>query len=410
MAPAQFPTVVAPPVYSAANSTGESCWVTSDNGATTSKPAPVLFSAKANAEIEFSTHGKQSDSGTDYFSTDNPVDVDEALQQNAAGGEMSASEPPSQMWTTTEIDQNNDQGWKNEAQNDEDWNNQEQNNEQGWINEEQENDQGWSNEQDNNQVGLDGDQVWNNDDEANNAAPVEEGDNQSNGEASNEWNNNNEEQGFVTTEEAEEPTKDSEWATVNDQPSNITDDSKAEQVGSDAAYISAVGDEASLESESKSQAFQTANSPIKLALNSSNPEDGRKKTSPARRLINTRKFQSLDLNLNVDGAASISSNSDASTGTAQANYWHNYSIMKHKASWLYNNAWSRRTSDASSFVSGAQEIDDLYFDDEIGPNLESDPNMMLTAYYRNTVPFGNEGEVINFPARPCLTDRGYLMI
>ena len=77
--------------------------------------------------------------------------------------------------------------------------------------------------------------------------------------------------------------------------------------------------------------------------------------------------------------------------------------MKHKASWLYGNAWSRRTSEASSFVSNAQEIEDLYFDDDISPNLENDPNMMLTAYHRENV--GNNND-INFPEKPCLTDRG----
>ena len=88
------------------------------------------------------------------------------------------------------------------------------------------------------------------------------------------------------------------------------------------------------------------------------------------------------------------------------NYWQNYQIMKHKASWLYgNNSWSRRTSDASSFISNAQEIEDLYCDDEISPNLETDPNMMLTAYLRENMG-NNNPENINFPEKPCLTDRG----
>ena len=79
----------------------------------------------------------------------------------------------------------------------------------------------------------------------------------------------------------------------------------------------------------------------------------------------------------MDGAASIDS-SGYSGMHGPTNYWQNYQIMKHKASWLYgNNSWSRRTSDASSFISNAQEIEDLYCDDEISPNLETDPNMML---------------------------------
>ena len=128
------------------------------------------------------------------------------------------------------------------------------------------------------------------------------------------------------------------------------------------------------------------------------PEE-RKKTSPQKRMPSQRRFQSLDLNLNVDGAASISDTS------SNSNYWHNFSFMKQKASFLYGNslAMSRRTSDASSFVSGAQEIEDLYCDDEINPNLEDDPNMMLTTYYRNAVSANND---FNFPERPCLTDRG----
>ena len=56
------------------------------------------------------------------------------------------------------------------------------------------------------------------------------------------------------------------------------------------------------------------------------------------------------------------------------------------------------------FFSGAQEIEDLYCDDEINPNLESDPNMMLTTYYRNAG-FAHNSD-FNFPERPCLTDRG----
>ena len=131
------------------------------------------------------------------------------------------------------------------------------------------------------------------------------------------------------------------------------------------------------------------------------PEE-RKKTSPQKRMPSQRRFQSLDLNLNVDGAASISDTS------SNSNYWHNFSFMKQKASFLYGNslAMSRRTSDASSFVSGAQEIEDLYCDDEINPNLEDDPNMMLTTYYRNAVSANND---FNFPERPCLTDRGMEM-
>jgi len=127
------------------------------------------------------------------------------------------------------------------------------------------------------------------------------------------------------------------------------------------------------------------------------PEE-RKKTSPQKRMPSQRRFQSLDLNLNVDGASSISDTS------SNSNYWHNFSFMKQKASFLYGNslAMSRRTSDASSFVSGAQEIEDLYCDDEINPNLEDDPNMMLTTYYRNAVSANND---FNFPERPCLTDR-----
>ena len=118
-----------------------------------------------------------------------------------------------------------------------------------------------------------------------------------------------------------------------------------------------------------------------------------------------RKFQSLDLNLNMDGAASIDS-SGYSGMHGPTNYWQNYQIMKHKASWLYgNNSWSRRTSDASSFISNAQEIEDLYCDDEISPNLETDPNMMLTAYLRENMG-NNNPENINFPEKPCLTDRG----
>merc|ERR1719411_1848610 len=86
-----------------------------------------------------------------------------------------------------------------------------------------------------------------------------------------------------------------------------------------------------------------------------------------------------------------------------SHYWHNFSFMKQKASLMYSNNCSRRTSDASSFVSGAQEIEDLYCDDEISPNLELDPNMMLTAFHRNARA-GNNNDV-NFPERPCLTDR-----
>lgn len=132
------------------------------------------------------------------------------------------------------------------------------------------------------------------------------------------------------------------------------------------------------------------------------PEE-RKKTSPQKRMPSQRRFQSLDLNLNVDGASSISDTS------SNSNYWHNFSFMKQKASFLYGNslAMSRRTSDASSFVSGAQEIEDLYCDDEINPNLEDDPNMMLTTYYRNAVSANND---FNFPERPCLTDRGKLKV
>ena len=106
----------------------------------------------------------------------------------------------------------------------------------------------------------------------------------------------------------------------------------------------------------------------------------------------------------MDGAASIDS-SGYSGMHGPTNYWQNYQIMKHKASWLYgNNSWSRRTSDASSFISNAQEIEDLYCDDEISPNLETDPNMMLTAYLRENM--GNNNPDINFPEKPCLTDRG----
>ena len=79
-------------------------------------------------------------------------------------------------------------------------------------------------------------------------------------------------------------------------------------------------------------------------------------------------------------------------------------FLRHKSSWLYNYAWSRRTSDASSFISGVQEIEDLYFDDEVNPNLENDPNMMLTEAHRNAACRNNND--INFPERPCLTDRG----
>ena len=134
-------------------------------------------------------------------------------------------------------------------------------------------------------------------------------------------------------------------------------------------------------------------------LNVSFPES---KRSPSRRLVN-RKFQSLDLNLNMDGAAG-SLDSSGYSGQALPNYWQNYQIMKHKASWLYGNNWSRRTSEASSFISNAQEIEDLYCDDEISPNLENDPNMMLTAYMRETG--NNNPEDINFPRKPILTDRG----
>ena len=79
-------------------------------------------------------------------------------------------------------------------------------------------------------------------------------------------------------------------------------------------------------------------------------------------------------------------------------------FLRQKSSWLYQYAWSRRTSDASSFISGAQEIEDLYFDDEVNPNLENDPNMMLTEEHRNAA-FKNNND-INFPQKPCLTDRG----
>merc|ERR1712029_962024 len=129
------------------------------------------------------------------------------------------------------------------------------------------------------------------------------------------------------------------------------------------------------------------------------PEE-RKKTSPQKRSTRNTRFQNLDLNLNVDGASSLSDTSSSNN----SNYWHNFSFMKQKASFLYGNslAMSRRPSDASSFVSGAQEIEDLYCDDEINPNLESDPNMMLTTFCRNAVSANND---FNFPERPCLTDR-----
>ena len=81
-----------------------------------------------------------------------------------------------------------------------------------------------------------------------------------------------------------------------------------------------------------------------------NPAEERKKTSPQKRMVSQRRFQSLDLNLNMDGASSIAG-SDTSSNFMMAN-WHNFSFMKQKASFLYGNqlAMSRRTSDASSFV------------------------------------------------------------
>ena len=139
----------------------------------------------------------------------------------------------------------------------------------------------------------------------------------------------------------------------------------------------------------------------------SNQPEERKKTSPQKRMTRQGKISNLDVNLNLDGTTG--SDLSSSTGSNK-DYWHNFSFMKQKASFLYGNslAMSRRTSDASSFVSGAQEIEDLYCDDEINPNLESDPNMMLTTYYRNAG-FANNSD-FNFPERPCLTDRGTYLL
>ena len=109
------------------------------------------------------------------------------------------------------------------------------------------------------------------------------------------------------------------------------------------------------------------------------------------------------MNLNVDGAmnSTVSSESSSSQFVPPP-------FLRQKSSWLYQYAWSRRTSDASSFISGAQEIEDLYFDDEVNPNLENDPNMMLTEAHRNAA-FRNNND-INFPEKPCLTDRGEFVI
>ena len=112
-----------------------------------------------------------------------------------------------------------------------------------------------------------------------------------------------------------------------------------------------------------------------------------------------RKLQSFDMNLNVDGAMNSTVSSESSTSQFVPP-----PFLRQKSSWLYQYAWSRRTSDASSFISGAQEIEDLYFDDEVNPNLENDPNMMLTEAHRNAA-FRNNND-INFPEKPCLTDRG----
>ena len=114
----------------------------------------------------------------------------------------------------------------------------------------------------------------------------------------------------------------------------------------------------------------------------------------------------MDLNLNVDGAmnSSFTSSSGSTGSSSNSQPFVPPPFLRHKSSWLYNYAWSRRTSDASSFISGVQEIEDLYFDDEVNPNLENDPNMMLTEAHRNAACRNNND--INFPERPCLTDRG----
>lgn len=377
-----------------------------------SKPAPVVLSAKPNAEIEFSS--QETAPNSEYFSTDDPVDVDEALENN---------EPASQVWITTEGGQDENQGWGDDQGQENAWDNQNDDNNQA---------ENWGNDQDNQAGDHHDDNAWGGN-EGNNAQdewqPEEQSDEAYNTVKTgddNDWQQSND-QGFETVLDRQEESKptDNEWQEPNQENTHETSESKIEgetwatmdendkqetEANPSTDVVSAAGE----------AAFATAVEETKVdnvesqeEVNKNSVEEGKNaaatavikpKTSsisPARRAAVTRKFQSLDLNLNVDGAAgSVSSGSDVSS-----QYWHNYSFMKHKASWLYGN-WSRKGSDASSFVSSAQELEDLYCDDEISPNLENDPNMMLTAYYRNApngVPINSD---INFPERPCLTDRG----
>lgn len=388
------------------------------------QPSSAPIVVQANAEIEFSSHLSDPNGGNSeyYFSTDAPVDVDEALND----------EPASQNWVTTDnnpeenYDENAGENWNNDNAGDnwnndnagEDWNNQEnpgedeqeivedaqENNwndnagdqQENWNNEDQVQQNSWNNEA---APGGDVQDNWNNQDEqkteSGDAWQTVQADNENKGgafdnvqaEASeavpineNEGNNNNTEA----------------WQTIEEDK---TDDD-IDQVISEETSDKIEGEKwNTIEEKSKedSKEFATVNETSSENVTSAAAMQTRKRTSP-RRMAATRKYQSLDLNLNVDGAASICS------GSSGGEYWHNYSFMKHKASFLYGNAWSRRTSDASSFVSNAQEIEDLYCDDEISPNLENDPNMMLTSYYRNAAMANNND--INFPERPCLTDRG----
>lgn len=399
---------------------------------TTTASKPVVLSA--NAEIEITSQDSAHAANSEYFSTDAPVDVDEALENN---------EPASQNWITTEggqestinaVDEN--QGWGNDqGQDDNAWDN--ANQDQNWGN-----DNDWAN--DNAGQETNAQDEWQQpeaSDEAYNT--VNAGDN--------DWQQSDD-QGFETVhdrqeekaetqppayepvtqppayndewQQPQEPVQESDdkiegehWETMdendkdavndNDQNKAETEENQAPTAAGEAAAIAVPVEEAKVEIEvvensepevNKNTQESDAANAAAAAVTEIKPKTS---ISPARRAAVNRKFQSLDLNLNVDGAAgSVSSGSDVSS-----QYWHNYSFMKHKASWLYGNNWSRKGSDASSFVSSAQELEDLYCDDEISPNLENDPNMMLTAYYRNAPGAANNND-INFPERPCLTDRG----
>ena len=432
-------------------------------------PQPKSISAyiTTHKEMEISQNNivQEDPNEVNYLSTDDPVDVDEAIENEQSG----VNEPPSNVWITTENalsdevnadnanDANDGNAWGNDANAENAW--AEENNAENAVETNEENaenpwaDNEWADNDQNPDQEYEtapaDDVVWtqNNEEEDQNEVPETNVDDQGfetvNDNPEGAWgdNQNTNDPGFKTVNDGnlwETQIDEQAYDNVQDNNDHVEQTVENNQVQnadnweSNLEYVDAAETNEETEvteqveivqdaSENILENEQTAQEPLTIqtiqeeqtepepeqieepkttsvaAYLQNLPDETRKRSSPMKR-INTRRHQSLDLNLNLDGAASVSGLSDYSSN----HYWHNYSFLKHKASFLYNN--SRRTSEASSFVSGAQEIEDLYWDDEINPNLENDPNMMLTAFHRNaTSALHNE---FNFPERPCLTDRG----